>query len=182
MLSGGWIVWICINWRDNLWLKKRQFEIRNRFSILNIFCCFACQAAAAALMSLNTFFAYTTLLKNCMFRRTFLYRTSIGFDPLLTQDEQFGACHLLISPTNWPQNLLLPMILHILESDRYSTPQKCVSNFFSDFIIWSSTFWEKLHEISRKCQNQLKLKINKGAAGVCGSSNLWSALTHVGFC
>ena len=136
MLSGGWIVWICINWRDNLWLKKRQFEIRNRFSILNIFCCFACQAAAAAaaLMSLNTFFAYTTLLKNCMFRRTFLYRTSIGFDPLLTQDEQFGACHLLISPTNWPQNLLLPMISHILESDRYSTPQKCVSNFFSDFI------------------------------------------------
>ena len=77
-----------------------------------------------------------------MFRRTFLYRTSIGFDPLLTQDEQFGACHLLISPTNWPQNVLflLPMILHILESDRYSTPQKCVSNFFSDFIIWSSTF------------------------------------------
>ena len=70
-----------------------------------------------------------------MFRRTFLYRTSIGFDPLLTQDEQFGACHLLISPTNWPQNILLPMILHILESDRYtSTPQKCVSNFFSDFI------------------------------------------------
>ena len=76
-----------------------------------------------------------------MFRRTFLYRTSIGFDPLLTQDEQFGACHLLISPTNCPQNLLLPMILHILESDRYSTtPQKCVSNIFSDFIIWSSTF------------------------------------------
>ena len=49
-------------------------------------------------------------------------------------DTRWAVWCLSSADTNWPQNLLLPMILHILESDRYSTPQKCVSNFFSDFI------------------------------------------------